>query len=359
MCIIELGSGEDTRKMLFKKILSILDAIELQGVSLHDAPLRVYEEIAGEYYAMKLSEIRDLIGFLNEKKMLKTTPRGIDLTPAATIYAKSNQNSGVEALSIFESFIKDPLIFRYYHEQMRTNPFRDKQLVLEYVDRESLQLMLQTTLFEVVEEKLRFHPRLLKGISDILQEYSDEKVPLVSITLTALYTSIIVAHEDMRIDYKNTSYSMIDYKYKNIIHGIIPRKGIPHDRDETKALQVFYKDTLFHEFDHSCPICGINIPHMLIASHIKPFRDCAHIYEAIDHDNGLLLCRNHDYLFDQGYFTFDENGYIIFSEELLEKDNLDSAYSLRKNYRLAECYLSENRMKFMAYHREFIFHRNR
>ena len=108
MCIIELGSGEDMRKMLFKKILSILDAIELQGVRLHDAPLRVYEEIAGEYYAMKLSEIRDLIGFLNEKKMLKTTPRGIDLTPAATIYAKSNQNSGVEALSIFESFIKDP-----------------------------------------------------------------------------------------------------------------------------------------------------------------------------------------------------------------------------------------------------------
>ena len=185
------------RKMLFKKILSILDAIELQGVSLHDAPLRVYEEIAGEYYAMKLSEIRDLISFLNEKKMLKITPRGIDLNPAATIYAKSNQNSGVEALSIFESFIKDPQIFRYYHEQLRTNPFRDKQYVLEYIDRESLQLMLQTTLFEVVEEKLRFHPRLLKGISDILQEYSDERTPLVSITLTALYTSSIVAHEDM------------------------------------------------------------------------------------------------------------------------------------------------------------------
>ncbi|MFR5527154.1 MAG: HNH endonuclease, partial [[Clostridium] innocuum] len=82
-------------------------------------------------------------------------------------------------------------------------------------------------------------------------------------------------------------------------------------------------------------------------------------YEAIDHDNGLLLCRNHDYLFDQGYFTFDENGYIIFSEELLDKENLDSAYSLRKNYRLQDCYLSENRMKFMAYHREFIFRRNR
>lgn len=89
---------------------------------------------------------------------------------------------------------------------------------------------------------------------------------------------------------------MLNYKYKQTILSIIPRRGIPHDRDETKALQSFYKDTLFHEFDHACPLCGINIPHMLIASHIKPFRDCAHIYEAIDHNNGLLLCRNHDYL---------------------------------------------------------------
>jgi predicted restriction endonuclease len=63
-----------------------------------------------------------------------------------------------------------------------------------------------------------------------------------------------------------------------------------------------------HEFDHQCPICGTNIPAMLIASHIKPFRDCAHIFECADHNNGLLLCRNHDYLFDQGYFSLNEDG---------------------------------------------------
>ena len=43
MCIIELGSGEDMRKMLFKKILSILDAIELQGVSLNSGFDRLSE----------------------------------------------------------------------------------------------------------------------------------------------------------------------------------------------------------------------------------------------------------------------------------------------------------------------------
>ncbi len=343
------------KKMIFKKILSILDTIELYGVDLHKAPLLVYEELTRSYYSIKLSEVRELVNFLYEKKMLKNSCNGIDLTPSATIYAKSNQNSNLEALSIFESFINDSNIHQFFLNQIRTNSFCDKKIVLEYIDRESLQFLLQTTLFEIVEEKIRFHPRLLKEISTILQEYNNDEIPLVSITLTAIYASSIVSHEDMRIDYKNTTYNMIDYHYKDLIYSIIPRRGIPHDRDETKSLQSFYKDTLFHEFDHQCPICNINIPHMLIASHIKPFRDCAHIYEAVDHNNGLLLCRNHDYLFDQGYFTFDEKGYIIIGEELLSMDNLTSSYNLMKNFRLPKKLLTENRMKFLAYHRTHIF----
>ena len=100
---------------------------------------------------------------------------------------------------------------------------------------------------------------------------------------------------------------------------------------------------------------AINIPHMLIASHIKPFRDCAHIYEAIDHNNGLLLCRNHDYLFDQGYITFDDHGYIILSGELLKIENWQEKFSLKKNYRLPEEYLTRDRVLFFQYHRKYIF----
>ena len=36
------------KKMLFKKILAVLDAIELQGIDLHHAPIRVYEELAND-----------------------------------------------------------------------------------------------------------------------------------------------------------------------------------------------------------------------------------------------------------------------------------------------------------------------
>lgn len=343
------------RKLQFKKILSIIDAIELRGISLKDTPISLYEEMANEYFSMKLPEIKSIVDFLSDYKILKNTENGIDLSPAATIYAKSNQNSGVEALSILETFLLNETIDSFFRQQMRSNPFVTKEYALRFIDVEVLQLMTQTTLFEVEQEKIRLHPKLLKGIYAILDEYRHEIKPLVSITLTALYTSSIVAHEDLRIDFKNTKNEMVEYENKDVILNIIPRRGIPHDRDETKALQAFYKDTLFHEFDHACPICKINIAHMLIASHIKPFRDCAHIYEAIDHDNGLLLCRNHDYLFDQGYITFDDKGYILISQELLNRENMETSFAIYKNYRLPTIYLTKNRRLFLKYHRKHIF----
>ena len=343
------------RKLQFKKILSIIDAIELRGISLQDTPICLYEEMANEYFSMKLNDIKSIVDFLYHMHILKSTDNGIDLSPAATIYAKSNQNSGVEALSILETFLLNADIHSFFRQQLRCNPFVTKEYALRSIDVDALQLMTQTTLFEVDQEKIRLHPKLLKGVHAILDEYRHETKPLVSITLTALYTSSIVAHEDLRIDFKNTKNEMVNYENKDVIYSIIPRRGIPHDRDETKALQAFYKDTLFHEFDHACPICKINIAHMLIASHIKPFRDCAHIFEAIDHDNGLLLCRNHDYLFDQGYITFDDKGYILIARELLDRENMEESFHIYKNYRLPAIYMTKNRLLFLAYHRLHIF----
>lgn len=349
-----IESGDHMRKLLFKKILSILDSIEIQGITLQNTPEKLQEELIKSNYSVKLAELKEIVQFLKQKKLLKVTKNGIDLTPAATIYSKSNQNSALEALAIFESFLLESTIVSFYLQQIKHNDMVLKKEVRTFIDEESLQFLLQTNLFEVEKDKMHFHPRLLQGIKDILEEYRED-TPLVSITLTALYTSTIVAHEDLHVNYKNTKSSMVNYRFKKVILSFIPRVGIPQDRDETKALQSFYKDTLFHEFYHACPICNINIAHMLIASHIKPFRDCAHIFEAIDHNNGLLLCRNHDYLFDQGYITFDDQGYIILSKEMLHYKNLEASYALHKNFRLPPQFMTENRKLFMMYHRECIF----
>lgn len=343
------------KKTLFKKILSVLDEIELYGITLKEAAIHVYEEVANDYYGFKLPQTKEIISFLYDKKALREGANGIDLNPAPTIYAKSNQNSVIEALALLETFIHDPTVMSFCQHQITDNQWRKKQTLSEEIDPQIVSLLLQTSLFEQSNDLRRFHPRMIRYMRAMLEEYQSERPPLLSTALAALFAASIVAHEDMRIDYKNTTLHMIPYRHTDTILSIIPRRGIPHDRDETKALQAFYKDTLFHEFDHACPICHITIPHMLIASHIKPFRDCAHLYEAIDHNNGLLLCRNHDYLFDQGYFTFDEDGYILFAQELLKKEALESSYALRKNYRLPEAFLSEERKMFLSYHREHIF----
>ena len=175
--------------MLFKKILAVLDAIELQGIDLHHAPIRVYEELANDYYATKLPEIRESIHFLHEKKALKETENGIDLNPAPTIYAKSNQNSGVEALSLFETFIHDASVYAFYQKLAYDNAWMDKQDVEEALGADVYRLLQQTILFEIENEQCHFQPKLLKGITDILQEYDDEQEPLISVALTALFTS--------------------------------------------------------------------------------------------------------------------------------------------------------------------------
>ena len=63
----------------------------------------------------------------------------------------------------------------------------------------------------------------------------------------------------------------------------------------------------------------VSDPKFLIASHIKPWA-CSESGEKLDIDNGLLLCPNHDALFDSGYISFDENGVIMISEHLKRDD---------------------------------------
>lgn len=76
---------------------------------------------------------------------------------------------------------------------------------------------------------------------------------------------------------------------------------------------VFKKKLIDREC--KCAICGVTDVNFLIASHIKPWSKSSNI-ERLDVHNGLLLCPNHDALFDKGYISFDENGVLMISSKL-------------------------------------------
>jgi len=117
---------------------------------------------------------------------------------------------------------------------------------------------------------------------------------------------------------------------------------------KSRVNQGIFRDKLLERYDECC-MCKIRDPHLLVASHIKPWAACEP-KEKLDDDNGLLLCPNHDALFDKGYITFDDNGYVIVSDQLNQTDkkcmNLEDIKLL---------YLTEGNKKYLEYHRTNIF----
>lgn len=280
--------------------------------------------------------MKETLTFLESINAIEWTENGLDLFPSTVIFARSKLQGKVEALAAFEMCIRNSKFETIFQTQKAPTAFLPKEI---------LSFLKQTILLS--DQQL--NPFLREDAFRILSEDHS----FFSETLNVLYTKELFETGDHG-PYKNQSKSMISFVNKAFILENIPKKGIPESRDCTKALQTFFKDTLMHEFDHECPICHINLSHMLIASHIKPFRDCAHIYEPAVHDNGLLHCRNHDYLFDQGYISFDDKGHLLISP--LIKD--PKRFHLPSNFILDTKWMTPQRKQFMAYHRKHLFRKN-
>jgi len=73
--------------------------------------------------------------------------------------------------------------------------------------------------------------------------------------------------------------------------------------------------------EKKCRLCGVSDERFLVASHIKPWSQ-SNSQERLDVNNGLLLCPNHDALFDKGFMSFDEDGRILISECLDERTRI-------------------------------------
>ncbi len=135
------------------------------------------------------------------------------------------------------------------------------------------------------------------------------------------------------------------------------------DDEETRKavrdpyLQRVYKSELEEEScahyaskKPKCMLEGLSYP-VLIASHIKPYSHCDNDGNAqFDVNNGLLLSKSTDSLFDLGYMTFDDNGLIIPSKVL----DSDICNYLAK-FRLHQDFINPSRMEYMKYHRNYVF----
>ena len=117
--------------------------------------------------------------------------------------------------------------------------------------------------------------------------------------------------------------------------------------------QGVFRDGLFRLWQ-GCAVTGYERPSILIASHIKPWKN-ANDNERLNSLNGLLLQPNLDKLFDKGFVTFANDGSMIKSRYLqcteLEKLGVNRDAKLRRIF--------EGMEQFLEYHRDVEFERMR
>ncbi|WPU92488.1 HNH endonuclease [Mucilaginibacter sabulilitoris] len=99
----------------------------------------------------------------------------------------------------------------------------------------------------------------------------------------------------------------------------------------------------------TCAITNVNIPEILKASHIKPWRSSTNI-ERLDPYNGLLLSPTIDALFDRGFISFEDDGYIIISKQLRKEQEL---LNIGPHIKLRNVF--ESSLKYLQHHKTNIF----
>lgn len=95
-----------------------------------------------------------------------------------------------------------------------------------------------------------------------------------------------------------------------------PPKGETEGRASVKIRrgQQFFRQAVLNAYGIRCCITGINVPRLLIASHIKAWKDFPE--ERLNPRNGLCLSSLHDAAFDSHLITLDNGLKLVLSNRL-------------------------------------------
>jgi hypothetical protein len=119
-----------------------------------------------------------------------------------------------------------------------------------------------------------------------------------------------------------------------------------HDLIKCRIGQGKFRQALI-DYWQACAVTGYKDIGLLVASHIKPWRECTNA-ERLNQFNGLLLIPNLDRAFDAGLITFRQDGLIWLSPHLSNPQQLGIETSMRVTF-------ASEHEPFMDFHRESVF----
>lgn len=181
-----------------------------------------------------------------------------------------------------------------------------------------------------------------KQVQPIWDEFFNNQEELVFLSETILASK------------ENTT---IEAKYKEILRDITDLKGEDIRRlVKTRVNQSVFREIVLLNYSYKCAITGIDIPHLLYASHIVPWS--RNEKERLNPENGICLSALYDRAFDQGDIGIDKDYRVLLSRSLKKK--VDMAYYAThfapiENTIIATPSTHFPKKEFLEYHLDIIF----
>lgn len=125
---------------------------------------------------------------------------------------------------------------------------------------------------------------------------------------------------------------MQDLMSADDIPEIIPTGSTRTATVQTRVNQGFFRSAVISAYNKKCCVTGLDVPSLLIASHIKPWRDSDPKTERTNPCNGLSLNALHHEAFDNGIFTIDTDYKILISKSAKDRYTTEVFYDFFGRY---------------------------
>ena len=149
----------------------------------------------------------------------------------------------------------------------------------------------------------------------------------------------------------------IENKYQELLFDLKDLKGETILREvKTRVNQSVFRQMVLSNYNSKCAITGIDIPQLLLASHIVPWS--VNEKERLNPENGICLSALYDKAFDKGLIGISTNYEIILSSEIKKKIDTSfykTHFSLIEKTKINSAVSYLPRKEFLEYHMDTIF----
>ena len=165
---------------------------------------------------------------------------------------------------------------------------------------------------------------------------------------------LVFLSEQILAQKENTS---IENKYQELLFDIKDLKGETAIRQvKTRVNQSVFRQMVLANYSAKCAISGIDIPELLLASHIMPWS--INEEHRLNPENGICLSALFDKAYDKGIIGITPNYEVIFSTSLKSKKETSyykNNFAPIENLKISEPLKYLPKKEFLEFHLDTIF----